>query len=219
MSLHQAGKRAAAFAALKQVESIATEIEDGLRGVERLLEAINLVNIVVLQADGRRFGLVVEGINDTEEIVVKPLGKQLKGVALFAGATIMGDGRVSLILDVAGIAQRAGLVSAVTKRLALDETKAQQKQKVEQSAFLLLRNGADGRVAVPLSLVARLEGDSLLGDRVFRRSRGGPVPQPDHSPGEAFRGAAASRLGRFHGWRPHAGRCLHAAGTECWPGG
>ena len=87
------------------------------------------MNIVVLQADGRRFGLVVEGINDTEEIVVKPLGKQLKGVALFAGATIMGDGRVSLILDVAGIAQRAGLVSAVTKRLALDESKGQQSRR------------------------------------------------------------------------------------------
>ena len=74
------------------------------------------MNIVVLQADGRRFGLVVDGINDTEEIVVKPLGKQLKGVSLFAGATIMGDGRVSLILDVAGTAQRAGVVSGMTDR-------------------------------------------------------------------------------------------------------
>ena len=53
------------------------------------------VNIVVLQADERHFGLVVDGINDTEEIVVKPLGKQLKGVPVFAGATIMGDGQVA----------------------------------------------------------------------------------------------------------------------------
>ena len=66
------------------------------------------MNIVVLQADGRRFGLIVDGINDTEEIVVKPLGKQLKGVSLFAGATIMGDGRVCLILDVAGICPARG---------------------------------------------------------------------------------------------------------------
>ena len=65
------------------------------------------MNIVVLQADERHFGLVVDGINDTEEIVVKPLGKQLKGVSVFAGATIMGDGQVALILDVLGIAQRA----------------------------------------------------------------------------------------------------------------
>src|SRR5271165_3795881 len=70
------------------------------------------VNIVVLQADGRQFGLVVDEINDTEEIVVKPLRKQLKTVKVFAGSSIMGDGRVALILDVLGLAQRAGVLSA-----------------------------------------------------------------------------------------------------------
>src|SRR5262249_56894986 len=65
------------------------------------------VNIVVLQADDRQFGLVVDQVNDTEEIVVKPLSKQLKGVSTFAGATIMGDGRAALILDALGLAQRA----------------------------------------------------------------------------------------------------------------
>ena len=68
---------------------------------------------MVLQADDRQFGLVVDEINDTEEIVVKPLGKQLKGIACFAGATIMGDGRVALILDVLGIAQMANVVTEV----------------------------------------------------------------------------------------------------------
>ena len=67
------------------------------------------INIVVLQADGRQFGLVVDEINDTEEIVVKPLGKQLKGISCFAGATIMGDGKVALILDILGLAQLASL--------------------------------------------------------------------------------------------------------------
>ena len=66
-----------------------------------------IVNIVVLRADDRQFGLVVDAINDTEEIVVKPLGKQFKGVSIFAGATIMGDGNVALILDVLGVAQSA----------------------------------------------------------------------------------------------------------------
>ena len=55
------------------------------------------VNIVVLQADGRQFGLIVDEINDTEEIVVKPLRKQLKSIKTFAGASIMGDGKVALI--------------------------------------------------------------------------------------------------------------------------
>jgi two-component system chemotaxis sensor kinase CheA len=59
------------------------------------LSKLPAVNIVVLQADERQFGLVVDEINDTEEIVVKPLGKQLKGIKTFAGSTIMGDGRVA----------------------------------------------------------------------------------------------------------------------------
>ena len=69
------------------------------------------VYIVVLQADDRQFGLVVDDIHDTEEIVVKPLQKQLKGIPVLSGATIMGDGRVALILDVLGLAQRANVVS------------------------------------------------------------------------------------------------------------
>ena len=74
------------------------------------------LHIAVLQAGDRSFGLVVEAINDTEEIVVKPLSKHLKGIPLFAGATIMGDGRVSLILDVLGLAQRAGVVSEARRQ-------------------------------------------------------------------------------------------------------
>jgi two-component system chemotaxis sensor kinase CheA len=70
-------------------------------------------NIVVLQADDRQFGLVVDKITDSQEIVVKPLGKQLQGITVFAGATIMGDGHVALILDILGIAQQSNVVSEV----------------------------------------------------------------------------------------------------------
>ena len=67
------------------------------------------LNIVVVQVDGRRFGLIVDAINDTQEIVVKPLGQHLKSLNCYAGATIMGDGRIALILDVAGIGLRSGV--------------------------------------------------------------------------------------------------------------
>ena len=67
------------------------------------------LNIVVVQVDGHRFGLVVDAINDTEEIVVKPLWQQLKSLNCYAGATIMGDGGIALILDVAGIGLRSGV--------------------------------------------------------------------------------------------------------------
>jgi two-component system, chemotaxis family, sensor kinase CheA len=116
------------------------------------------INIVVLQADDRRFGLVVEGISDTEEIVVKPLGRQLKSIASFAGATIMGDGRVALILDVLGLAQNAGVISEVRDRaLAEESVSAVEGSAEERQTMLVLGLGDTGRVAVPLSLVDRLE--------------------------------------------------------------
>jgi two-component system chemotaxis sensor kinase CheA len=115
------------------------------------------LNIVVLQADERQFGLVVAGINDTEEIVVKPLGKQLKGIPVFAGATIMGDGRVALILDVLGIAQKACVVSLVRDRTRVDKTARAADQQERCQTLLLFSLGQGRRLAIPLSLVARLE--------------------------------------------------------------
>ncbi|HVN27803.1 MAG TPA: chemotaxis protein CheA, partial [Candidatus Binataceae bacterium] len=73
------------------------------------IEAASAAHIVVLQVADQQFGLVVDQVSDTEEIVVKPLGKQFKGVSAFAGATIMGDGRVALIVDVPGVAQLSGV--------------------------------------------------------------------------------------------------------------
>ena len=115
------------------------------------------ISIVVLQADDRQFGLVVDGINDTEEIVVKPLGKLLKGIPLFASATIMGDGRVALILDVLGIAQRANVISENRDRSKSDTTVRAGDTSREVQTLLLIRAGQDGRMAIPLSQVARLE--------------------------------------------------------------
>jgi two-component system chemotaxis sensor kinase CheA len=115
------------------------------------------VNIVVLQAEDRHFGLVVEGINDTEEIVVKPLSKQLKGITTFAGATIMGDGKVALILDVLGLAQRSNVVSAVRERKLAEQGDRAPEQADQRQTLLLFGIGEDGRMAIPLSMVARLE--------------------------------------------------------------
>jgi two-component system chemotaxis sensor kinase CheA len=116
-----------------------------------------VINIVVLQADDRQFGLVVDGILDTEEIVVKPLGKELKGLSSFAGATIMGDGRVALILDVLGIAQRANVVSASRERAIVDKSAQGQNEGDARESLLLFRVGKSNRMAIPLSMVARLE--------------------------------------------------------------
>lgn len=113
------------------------------------------VNIVVLQADDHPFGLVVDEINDSEEIVVKPLSKQLKSVKVFAGATIMGDGRAALILDVVGLAQNASILSEVRDRAlaeSAEETREKQDQvTIEKQTFLLFAGPDDGRMALPLA--------------------------------------------------------------------
>jgi two-component system chemotaxis sensor kinase CheA len=121
------------------------------------LSKLPAVNIVVLQADERQFGLVVDEINDTEEIVVKPLGKQLKGIKTFAGSTIMGDGRVALILDVLGVAQTSNVVSESRERALSDKDKHVASTGGERQTMLLFQCGPDGRMAMDLSLVARLE--------------------------------------------------------------
>jgi two-component system, chemotaxis family, sensor kinase CheA len=116
------------------------------------------VNIVVLQAEDRQFGLIVDEISDTQEIVVKPLGKQLKGISAYSGATIMGDGRVALILDVLGLAQKAKVL-AETHDAVPDESLSVvgvEGLRAEHT-LLLAENGLEGRVAIPLSMVARLE--------------------------------------------------------------
>ncbi|MHB1327968.1 MAG: chemotaxis protein CheW [Gemmatimonadales bacterium] len=124
---------------------------------ERWSAECEAVNVVVLQADGMPFGLVVDEINDTEEIVVKPLAKQLKGIAAFAGATIMGDGKVALILDVGGLAQQAGVLQAARDRAQKENPADTVAGAADRRTLLLFRAGRDHRLAVPLSEIARLE--------------------------------------------------------------
>ena len=115
------------------------------------------VNIVVLEADGRHFGLVVDEINDTEEIVVKPLSKHLKSISVYAGATIMGDGKVALILDVLGLAQCSKILAEGRERLPDEETEDTAAGANGKQKLVLFAGTAGARMAVPLSLLARLE--------------------------------------------------------------
>jgi two-component system chemotaxis sensor kinase CheA len=111
-------------------------------------------NIIVLQVEGRQFGLIVDRICDTQEIVVKPLGRQLKHLQCYVGATIMGDGRPALILDVGGLAKLAGLEG---KHRQLNTTQRAARPKHPTSELLLFRAGGRAQLAVPLAVVHRLE--------------------------------------------------------------
>ncbi len=123
--------------------------------LERAVED-EAINIVVLHADDRQFGLVVEGISDTEEIVVKPLGEQLKGLAAFSGATIMGDGKLALILDVMGLAQKARVITEHQEK-SIAVSSSSQSMNGDRQTLLVFGLEEDDRMAIPLSEVARLE--------------------------------------------------------------
>ena len=111
--------------------------------------------IAVLQADGQQFGLVVDEVVNTEEIVVKPLSQQLKRISIYSGATILGDGRVALILDVLALANMSGVLAG--DRAALDQGAADADVDADDQAHLLVRLGAERRMAIPLGDVTRLE--------------------------------------------------------------
>ena len=114
------------------------------------------VYVAVLQAEGRRFGLVVDRVLNTEEVVVKPLSARFKDVGVYAGATLLGDGAVALILDVASLARRAHLAADKIER-------AQPQQDTTRTAAvatvdrLLIAGVGERRVAIPLDMVTRLE--------------------------------------------------------------
>jgi two-component system chemotaxis sensor kinase CheA len=115
------------------------------------------LSIVVLQAEGRRFGLIVDSIRDTEEIVVKPLGSLFHELDCYAGATIMGDGGIALILDVNGIGLRSGVLKPQGESALATSTDSTLTSAARCVAMLLFRAGKYPRIALPLSQVSRLE--------------------------------------------------------------
>ena len=137
------------------------------------------VLIAVLQAEGKRFGLVIDRVLSTEEIVVKPLGSQLKAIGTYSGATILGDGRVALILDVQALARRVLNMDALDQEdKVLDDARAAAGQALR---LLVAGLGEGRRVAIPLSSVTRLENfDRTALERVGSREvvqyRGGILP-------------------------------------------
>ena len=112
--------------------------------------------IVVAQVGTYNFGIIVDRVFDTEEIVVKPVAPILRDISLFSGNTILGDGSVVMILDPNGIAAATGEIS-VTEGSAAADAERRAAQDQDRVALLVFRAGGESPKAVPLSLVARLE--------------------------------------------------------------
>jgi len=112
--------------------------------------------IAVLDADGRRFGLVVDGLADPEEIVVKPLSAVLKDIGLFSGATVLGNADLALILDPGAIALKAG-VTMTAEEEATRSAESETASEAARSLEYLLVESAERQAAVPLADVLRIE--------------------------------------------------------------
>ena len=155
------------------------------RGPDRRTDWRSDYNIVVLKLGSNQFGVVVDELFDIEEIVVKPLSEFIQGCKCFSGATIMGDGRVIMILDAGGLAQQARLHFAdvqAEEKLRSEEEQRRAAAAASRRRSVLVCAGAPGEYfAIPQDRIMRLEkirveDIQLVGDRPFVDYRGRGLP-------------------------------------------
>jgi two-component system, chemotaxis family, sensor kinase CheA len=113
--------------------------------------------IVVTQVGSQTFGIVVDGVFHTEEIVVKPMSTKLRHIEMFSGNTILGDGAVIMIIDPNGIAKALGTSVAASHEIAEDSAASRASAAEQLTSLLVFRAGTPQPKAVPLGLVTRLE--------------------------------------------------------------
>jgi two-component system, chemotaxis family, sensor kinase CheA len=113
--------------------------------------------IVVTQVGSQTFGIVVDGVFHTEEIVVKPMSTKLRHIDMFSGNTILGDGAVIMIIDPNGIAKALGASSAASHEIADENASLHASLGEQLTSLLVFRAGSTQPKAVPLGLVTRLE--------------------------------------------------------------
>ncbi len=125
---------------------------------DRRYHASDDLNIVIISTGTFQYGMVVDRFFNTEEIVVKPLGRHLKELHEYAGATIMGDGKVALIIDVSGLAAKASMkhVSG-TERAAMIAAESARESRQDMISVLLFNNRPGELCGLPMELVQRVE--------------------------------------------------------------
>jgi two-component system chemotaxis sensor kinase CheA len=139
--------------------------------------------LAVLEADGCRYGLVVDDLMSPEEIVVKPLSPVLREIGLFSGATVLGNGTLALILDIGATAARAGVKPTEEDSVEIGQATV-AVQDVRGESFLIFEDRARERTALPLDMVERIESVALerieyAGGRALLQYRGELLPLKD----------------------------------------
>jgi two-component system chemotaxis sensor kinase CheA len=137
--------------------------------------------VVVTQVGSQVFGMIVDQVFDTEEIVVKPMGSINRHLSMFSGNTILGDGSVIMILDPGGVAGALGNANAAAEAAARTEAEHHNAETREKSTLLVFRAGAGAPKAVPLQQIARLEeferkDIESISDRYVTQYRGKLIP-------------------------------------------
>ncbi len=138
-------------------------------------------NVLVLRAGTNHFGVIVDELFDMEEIVVKPLSSYLKSIKCFAGTTILGDGRVIMILDPGGIAELSNLRFAKIEDKARRLREERDQARLDHKSIIIFNNADDEVFAVPQDRVLRLEriarkDIAQMGNRQFIKYRGTGLP-------------------------------------------
>lgn len=148
--------------------------------------------VIVTQVGANVFGIIVDRLFDTEEIVVKPVAPILRHIGMFSGNTILGDGSVIMILDPNGIARVTGVVADGAGQRGAEGKVASAVRSDERTSLLLFRAGDKTPKAVPLGLIARL--DDIPVEQI-ENSGGTPVVQ--------YRGQLMPLLSMSDGFAPH----------------
>ena len=162
----------------EEIDEATTELRSG---VERRESAESSVNIVIVAAGAFKYGIRVDELHESAEIVVKPLGMHFRGSNEFSGATILGDGTVALILDVDGVRMLSGASESRQTEGDIRTRETEETQEVDSCSILIIQHAEDEVYAVPLQLVARIERFSTsdlqdVGDRKAISYRGGILP-------------------------------------------
>ena len=149
---------------------------------ERRRAAASAVEIAIITTGTLSYALAVGAFHDTEEVVVKPLGRRLKHLREYSGATILGDGAVALILDMSGLSAKAGVVSVSGSLRAAELAAQAEKRRLQDVHWLLMfHNAPDQPCALPLEAVQRIERIQpeqiqYFGQQRTMQYRGGSLP-------------------------------------------
>lgn len=151
---------------------------------DRRISPTSALNIVVVSTGAMKYGLIVDQLQDSEEIVIKPLGIHLQNCKGYAGATIMGDGKIALILDVSNLARMAKLTSVDGSNRASEVATVAEKAisaSIKRQSLLVFRSSEQEQLAVNLNQVERIEKIEYsqieaLGNKRVMQYRSGSLP-------------------------------------------